>query len=98
MTRVEIEYCVPCGLLDRAVDLQRNLLALFGQQLETVALRPGDVRESEALPQPIRIFDSEDGGVFIVRVDGEQVFDKSTDEYDEDAIAGAVRERVQADA
>jgi len=80
VTRVEIEYCVPCGHLDRAVDLQRDLLALFGQQLETVALRPGD------------------GGVFVVRVDGEQVFDKSTDEYDEEAITEAVRERAQADA
>jgi selenoprotein W-related protein len=80
VTRIEIEYCVPCGLLDRAVDLQRDLLALFGQQLETVALRPGD------------------GGVFVVRVDGEQVFDKSTDEYDVEAIADAVRERMQAEA
>jgi selenoprotein W-related protein len=80
VTRVEIEYCVPCGLLDRAVDLQHDLLELFGQQLGTVALRPGD------------------GGVFVVRVDGEQVFDKSTDEYDIEAITEAVRERVQADA
>lgn len=80
MTRVEIEYCVPCGLLDRAVDLQRDLLTLFGQQLETVALRPGD------------------GGVFDVRVDGEQVFDKSTDEYDVERITAAVRERLQAEA
>jgi selenoprotein W-related protein len=80
VTRIEIEYCVPCGLLDRAVDLQRDLLALFGQQLETAALRPGD------------------GGVFVVRVDGEQVFDTSTDEYDVEAIADAVRERMQAEA
>ncbi|PSQ01055.1 selenoprotein [Halobacteriales archaeon QS_4_70_19] len=80
MTRVEIEYCVPCGHLDRAADLQRDLLALFGQRLETVSLRPGD------------------GGVFIVRVDGEQVFDKSTDAYDVEAITEAVRERVQAEA
>lgn len=42
MTRVTIEYCVPCGLLDRAVEMQTELLQLFGQQLETVALRPGD--------------------------------------------------------
>jgi selenoprotein W-related protein len=80
VTRVEIEYCVPCGHLDRAADLQRDLLALFGQRLETVSLRPGD------------------GGVFVVRVDGEQVFDESTDAYDVEAITEAVRERVQAEA
>jgi len=80
VTRVEIEYCVPCGHLDRAADLQRDLLALFGQRLETVSLRPGD------------------GGVFVVRVDEEQVFDESTDAYDVEAITEAVRERVQAEA
>lgn len=42
MTRVTIDYCVPCGLLDRAVETQTALLELFGQRLETVALRPGD--------------------------------------------------------
>ncbi|WP_424017510.1 SelT/SelW/SelH family protein [Halorientalis pallida] len=42
MTRVEIEYCVPCGLRDRAVTLQNDLLDLFGQQLTLVSLRPGD--------------------------------------------------------
>jgi selenoprotein W-related protein len=42
MTNVEIEYCVPCGLLDRAVDLQETLLGVFGQQLERVTLRTGD--------------------------------------------------------
>jgi selenoprotein W-related protein len=80
VTRVEIEYCVPCGHPDRAADLQRDLLALFGQRLETVSLRPGD------------------GGVFVVRVDGEQVFDESTDAYDVEAVTEAVRERVQAEA
>ena len=79
MTRVEIEYCVPCGLLDRAADLQTTLLELFGQQLATVALRTGD------------------GGVFAVRVDGETVYDKAEDEYDEDAIVAAVRERVRVE-
>jgi selenoprotein W-related protein len=42
MTNVEIEYCVPCGLLDRAVDLQETLLGVFGQQLDRVTLRTGD--------------------------------------------------------
>ena len=36
---VEIEYCVPCGFLDRASDLQYLLLRTFGQRLDGVALR-----------------------------------------------------------
>jgi len=39
---VEIEYCVPCGFLDRAVDLQRHLLQTFGEKLDSVALVTGD--------------------------------------------------------
>jgi len=42
MTDVEIEYCVPCGMLDRAQDVQTALLEQFGQRLDTVALRTGD--------------------------------------------------------
>ena len=41
MTIVEIEYCVPCGLLDRAVETQRALLAEFGRELDAVTLRTG---------------------------------------------------------
>ncbi|WP_435196171.1 SelT/SelW/SelH family protein [Natronomonas sp. EA1] len=76
MTRVEIEYCVPCGHLDRAIDTQRTLLELFGRQVDHVALRPGD------------------GGVFVVRADGEPVFDKADEAYDIEAITERVRERV----
>jgi selenoprotein W-related protein len=39
---VEIEYCVPCGFLDRASDLQYLLLRTFGERLDTVSLRTGD--------------------------------------------------------
>jgi selenoprotein W-related protein len=76
MTEVEIEYCVPCGFLDRAIDLQRVLLQNFGQKLNRVSLVTGD------------------HGVFVVRVDGEQVFDKAEEEFDTDAIARAVRVRL----
>lgn len=41
MTNVEIEYCVPCGFLDRAMDAQRALLTTFGEELEAVTLRTG---------------------------------------------------------
>ena len=42
MTTVEIEYCVPCGLLDRAIETQRELLTEFGRELDAVTLRTGD--------------------------------------------------------
>lgn len=38
---VEIEYCVPCGHLDRAVKTQRELLQAYGRQVEGVFLRTG---------------------------------------------------------
>ena len=41
MTTVEIEYCVPCGHLDRAIDVQRALLQSLGRDLEAVTLRTG---------------------------------------------------------
>lgn len=42
MTAVEIEYCVPCGFLDRAQDIQGQLLRQFGEELDSVALVTGD--------------------------------------------------------
>lgn len=41
MTAVEIEYCVPCGLLDPAIKTQTRLLNEFGQNLDGVTLTPG---------------------------------------------------------
>ncbi|SFB92013.1 selenoprotein W-related protein [Halobiforma haloterrestris] len=41
MATVEIEYCVPCGFLPRAEDVQHALLSTFGEQLEAVTLRTG---------------------------------------------------------
>jgi selenoprotein W-related protein len=41
MTAVEIEYCVPCGHLDRAIEVQRALLSTLGEQLDAVTLRTG---------------------------------------------------------
>ncbi|MDY6818792.1 MAG: Rdx family protein [Halobacteriales archaeon] len=42
MTSVEIEYCVPCGHLDRAQDLQRAILSEFGLEVDSVSLKTGD--------------------------------------------------------
>lgn len=42
MTRVEIEYCVPCGFLERAEEIQHALLSTLREQLDGVALVTGD--------------------------------------------------------
>jgi selenoprotein W-related protein len=59
MTAVEIEYCVPCGFLNRATDLAEALLSALGQDVDSVALVTGDhgvfrVRVNEEL-----VFDKE---------------------------------------
>lgn len=41
MTAVEIEYCVPCGFLEPAIETQTRLLTEFGQDLDGVTLVPG---------------------------------------------------------
>lgn len=75
---VEIEYCVPCGHLRRAVATEQHLLETFGNRLDTVTLRTGT------------------GGVFKVRIGGEQVWDARSDGYDLDAIRELVDERLAA--
>jgi len=42
MSDIEIEYCVPCDMRDRAADLQDAILEAFGQEIDRVALRTGD--------------------------------------------------------
>lgn len=38
---VEIEYCVPCGHLTRAIDTQRAILEHFGRDIDGVRLKTG---------------------------------------------------------
>ncbi|SFR43384.1 selenoprotein W-related protein [Halogeometricum rufum] len=42
MTDVEIEYCVPCGFLDRAESIQHAVLQQFGERVDRVSLVTGD--------------------------------------------------------
>lgn len=42
MPTVEIEYCVPCDLLGKAQTVQEHVLEAFGQDLDALALVPGD--------------------------------------------------------
>ncbi|HET8984648.1 MAG TPA: Rdx family protein [Trueperaceae bacterium] len=38
---VEIEYCVPCNYLPRAIDAQKAILERFGQRIDGVKLKTG---------------------------------------------------------
>ena len=40
--KIEIEYCVPCGYLDRAVEAQKAILSTFGESVDSVALKTGN--------------------------------------------------------
>ncbi|WP_436923166.1 SelT/SelW/SelH family protein [Halosimplex amylolyticum] len=59
MTTVEIEYCVPCGMRDRAVDLQTDVLEAFGQRVEAVSLVTGDDGVFEVRADGEVVFDKE---------------------------------------
>jgi selenoprotein W-related protein len=68
---VEIEYCVPCGHLERAIDTQRAILEAFGQSVDGVRLKTGD------------------GGVFTIRVNGRQIYDR-TQGFDVDTVISEI--------
>ncbi|WP_340100594.1 Rdx family protein [Salinibaculum salinum] len=42
MTTVEIEYCVPCGFRDRALDVQRAILTALERDIDEFRLVMGD--------------------------------------------------------
>jgi len=42
MTDVEIEYCVPCGFRERALDVQRAILNGLERELDSLSLVMGD--------------------------------------------------------
>lgn len=74
-TQVEIEYCVPCGHLDRAINTQKSILEHFGRDLDGVKLKTGH------------------GGIFTIRVDGEEIYDVSQG-FDLDRIVSEIESRV----
>lgn len=60
MTQIEIEYCVPCGMLPRAQDLQEALLEAYGERLDRVALVTGDSGVFEVRTDGDLVFDKEE--------------------------------------
>ena len=41
MTEIQIEYCVACGFLPRAEEVQHALLTELGQRVDGVRMKPG---------------------------------------------------------
>lgn len=78
----EIEYCVPCGLLDNAIETQRSLLEEYGQDLDGVRLKPGHGGVFEVRLDDELIFDKEQ------REEG----------YDLETIRKTVHDRIQPTA
>ena len=60
MPAVEIEYCVPCGMLPRAQDLQEAILEEYGESVDRVALVTGDAGVFEVRVDDERVFDKEE--------------------------------------
>ncbi len=60
MTEIQIEYCVPCGLLDRAQDVQRDILDEYGQSIDKVSLKTGDGGVFKISVDGEKIYDKEE--------------------------------------
>lgn len=82
MTEVNIEYCVPCGLLEPAVETQESLLEEFGRDLDGVRLQPGHGGVFKVRADDELIWDKDDH-------DGK---------VDLTAIAEALNDRIYAEA
>lgn len=57
MVDVDIEYCVPCGHLDRAQQLEGAILSEYGQQVNSVRLVTGDSGVFEVTVDGDLVFD-----------------------------------------
>lgn len=60
-TDVEIEYCHPCGHLERAIDTQRVILNEFGRELRSVVLVVGEKGVFKIRVNGEEIFDKAQG-------------------------------------
>ena len=59
MAAVEIEYCVPCGFLNRATDVAEALLTTFGEDVDRVSLVTGNQGVFEVRVDDAVVFDKE---------------------------------------
>jgi selenoprotein W-related protein len=61
MTHVEIEYCVPCGFRDRALDVQQAILNGLEAELDSLALTMGDHGIFQVRADGDIIYDKDEG-------------------------------------
>ena len=59
MAAVEIEYCVPCGFLNRATDVAEALLTTFSEDVDRVSLVTGNQGVFEVRVDDAVVFDKE---------------------------------------
>jgi selenoprotein W-related protein len=64
MTRVKIEYCVPCGFLERAEAVQHALLTSLGEDLDSVALVTGEKGVFRVHVDDETIYDKDEDGEY----------------------------------
>jgi len=60
MTEVEIEYCVPCGFRERALDVQEALLNGPEDEMDAVSLVMGDHGVFEVRADGETVYDKEE--------------------------------------
>ncbi|PSP27285.1 selenoprotein [Halobacteriales archaeon QH_2_65_14] len=60
MSDVEIEYCVPCGFRDRALDVQEAILNGVEQELDELSLVMGDHGVFKVRVDGDTVFDKEE--------------------------------------
>lgn len=82
MAAIDIEYCVPCGLLDPAIETQRELLEAYGRDVDGVRLSPGHGGVFRVSVDGDLVYDKAEHG----------------NEIDPDRIVAAVDDSIAADA
>jgi selenoprotein W-related protein len=68
VTDVEIEYCVPCGFRERAVDVAGAILAAREDDLEGLRLETGDHGVFEVRVDGETVYDKEESAFDVDRI------------------------------
>ena len=64
MTELNIEYCVPCGFQESAIETQEALLEAFGEDIDGIRLETGHGGVFKVTADEELIWDKdEDGGI-----------------------------------
>jgi selenoprotein W-related protein len=66
MAHVEIEYCVPCGFRDRALDVERAILNGLETEIDRLSLVMGDHGVFTVSVDGRTVYDKEEDGDYDV--------------------------------